>query len=519
MNENYDDGQLSFLSYWDKHKACLANQRNWSCEGNCPDHPECLRHCLYPDKRIADGGTLHNYDRHMNLVGFHLGTKPISDLTFADICRAISAVRTKKNYSSSTAGGIASTIRVIFDFAAARGDAYNITKFSRAGKESSDLMVILGSDHPPSYIRNELRKERERLADTVKSLTAWQLKKLTSLLWDCVEEDGRYALIYLMLYAGLRPAEGRALCWKDVTPFVDHCDRELINIYKIRDGRGVIKHTAKTENGFRRIPVHIELQAFLDRRRAFVQKHYPGPIDDLPICCYRNDFARPCRDYEVAQLAQELFSEKLSMDASCMYSYWVLKLSEEYDGDHEEDAVQHLTLYVLRRNFWTWLQSSTLLSDTQKRLIMGHELPPGLKRKDFNNENMLWEICCKLDLCVISAELHREHLYLALSPDREVSFNDQGLCRIHLTPEALAKGLSLQMFLTAEEPGEAISVTALSPVRSIGGIRPEATVMGVPANTHKQGINCAYENWLAHLHPVKPKPKESKSERISSDEE
>lgn len=500
------DSRLPVGDYWDLHKLEIANYRGWDCKGDCGQKPQCLRSCQDREARTKAQGTLHDYDRYNHYVADQLGEKSISEISFMDVCEAIGAVRKSRKYSTATAAGIASAVRWVFEYAYAHGDADDVTGHTRGNSENGlDVLVLLGSDHPRDYIREALRKERDRLANITRSLTIWQQERLTSYLWEHIEEDGRYCLLVLMLYAGVRPAEGRALRWKDIVPFADHEDRALINVYRIRDTAGILQERTKSDNACRRIPAHIELRAFLAKRHAVVLRSQDGPIDELPVCCFANQFARPCRDFEAAALARQVFKQ-LQLKGRDLYAYQIERLAEQYDKDNtDKEQEKHLTLYVLRRNFWTWLQSSTRLNDEQKRLIMGHELDEGINRKDKNDENLLWEICCKMDSCVLSQRLHENHLTVPLDTQDSVSIIDQGLCRIHLTEEMLATGVDLNISVVTGEPGEEIRLKSLSSVRSIGGIKPKVRVFGVPPQNSGHGINCQVEVWQAHNKPARPR--------------
>lgn len=503
-NWHVDNSGMPFSDYWDRHKLEISNNRGWDCKGTCGEKPQCLRNCQKENVRTETMGTLHDYNRYNHYVATYL-TKPISEISFMEVCDAIGAVRRAHGYSASTAGGIASAVRRVFEFAHEHGDAADITDYTRGNPEVGlDILVLLGSDRSEDYIREELRKERERLANITKSLTIWQLEKLVSILWERIEEDGRYSLICLMLYAGVRPAEGRALRWKDIVSFLDHPEREIINVYNTRDGNGGIKSLLKSDNAYRRIPVHFELKALLEKRKKYVMEHADGPIDNLPICCFKNDFDRSCRDYEAAVLAQKVFN-CLRISQLDFYAYQVERLSEKFLNKNygKEDDDQHLTLYVLRRNYWTWLQSSTRLSDENKRLIMGHELPEGQTRKEKNDENRLWAILEQMDACVISKKLHKRQLVAKIDNKEPAYIVDQGVCLIHLSEETLATGSILCISATTEEAGDPIRLKALTPVRSVGGIVPNVHVVGVPPKLRK-GINCQFENWQAHQRPARP---------------
>ena len=301
------DRALKLGEYWDKHKLAIANQRRWDCKGECGNLPACLMTCRNLTRRLTEQGTLRDYDRYIRFVSRRIKNTPISEISLFELCRAIEEVRKEHQYSLATAGVIASALRRVFAYAAEYGDAADITEHTRSAVGSLDVMALLGGGRSDDFIRQALREERDKLAHKTMSLTPWQIKRLTKLLWERIELDGRYCLLCLMLYAGVRPAEGRALRWKDISPFIDHPEREIINIFHIRDAQGCLQQRAKTDNAYRRIPIHVELAKFLRKRREFVEMQTKSPIDELPICCYENEFDRPCRDYEAANLAKILF--------------------------------------------------------------------------------------------------------------------------------------------------------------------------------------------------------------------
>ena len=173
-----------------------------------------------------------------------------------------------------------------------------------------------------------------------------------------------------MLYAGLRPAECRALCWRDITPFLDDSSRHLINVHRTRDGKAMLQNRAKTRNAYRRIPVHIELEELLQMRSSYVQDRYNGDIGALPVCCMENQFGIPCKDYQVANKAEELFTRLNASDLLC--GCQIDAVLEQLDDGMLHEEGQHLTLYALRRNFWTWMASQysvVLLLDMGKKLL------------------------------------------------------------------------------------------------------------------------------------------------------
>ena len=171
-------------------------------------------------------------------------------------------------------------------------------------------------------------------------------------------------------------------------------------------------------------------------------------------------------------------------------------------GISEQD--QQLTLYVLRRNYWTWTESSTRLSDHDKRFLMGHEmdLDGRSQRSAYNDENRLWEMLQKMDRCVLSKELHQQNLYATPAKGQPIFIEDRGLVRIIITKDMLQSGGTLSINVTTTEAGDTIELKALSPIRKLGGLTVHTEVVSYPKTFASDvGINCEYENWLAHQAP------------------
>ena len=126
-------------------------------------------------------------------------------------------------------------------------------------------------------------------------------------------------------------------------------------------------------------------------------------------------------------------------------------------------------------------------------------------RKSSNDENRLWGICQKIDRCVLSKELHQQSLYATPVKDQPIFITDRGLVRINITKEMLMRGGTLSINVTTTEPGDAITIKSLSPIRKLGGLTVRAKVVSYPkVSVSDAGINCEYENWLAHQAPKRP---------------
>lgn len=520
---------MTIKEYLDEHIKEIANERGWDCkregcscdcrttcaaydsQGGADCRPTCRKSCLRRCEeaiRVHFCSRMRDYIRYIGELMPYM-SKDMTEVTFDDVTYALNQVRDRYGYAEATVRGIQSCVSVIFLFAEMHSGVYNIMKYVSYKGAKKDILSILTSGRSQKALYYELQEQREQHKYKTKSLTVEQLEKLTRILWNAIEDDGRYGMIALMLYAGIRPAEGRALVWGDVVPFIDYPDRWILNLYRTRDKDGTLKQYMKTSNAFRRVPVHCELMALLKKRRDFVLKANAGKdISHFPVCCFGNDFERPCRDFEVCQLADKIFSSDLKIKQEDMYIYMleaeIQKMSER-EGCAEKD--QQLTLYVLRRAFWTWCESLTSLTDFEKRYIMGHDM----KIEDhsvhsrYNNENLLWAICQKLDHCVLGKNLHENNLIFEPADNAVFQVENRGIVQIHLTREMLAKGGVLQCSVTTEEAGEAISLVSHSALRKYGKLIPSAEVFPVPVkNELPEGINCEYENWLAHSKYAKP---------------
>ena len=298
-----------------------------------------------------------------------------------------------------------------------------------------------------------------------------------------------------MLYAGVRPAEGRALRWRDIVPLLDHPEVSVINIYRIRNRAGHISKLPKTDNAFRRIPVHSELAQLLKTRLDYIKIKNPKHSDNDPICCFENNFSCPCKDFQAALKADEIFSQ-INISTEEMYGYALECALEQLNNSKKtNDVCRHLTLYALRRNFWTWLESLSGLADMEKRYVMGHEMIKDRKdiRKTYNDENLLYEIYQKMTRSIISFERHEELMTVKVDSSHPVCDQNAGIRKIVIPEELLRKGGTLTIFAVTTEPGDAL---ILASKRALP--RRETTVNEIPATHQWTRINCGFEEWLAH---------------------
>lgn len=524
---------LTLIEYWEKYRFAIADERGWECKREgCPSSRlGCSKSCANTQQREHVCGTLRTYTRYIHLLQESLGRKSICEISFGDIRNALEDAQGKTGWADETIRTIQSCLSIVFRFAETRGDACNILRYTSYRESQNkdtnvdDLLSLISSKKASAdVIQARLQNIREKHIHRTKSLTIWQLERLSQIIQDGMIKDGRYCALAIMLYTGVRPAEARALRWGDLVPFLDHPDHLLMRLYRTLDQKGRPKSTMKTTNAYRSIPVHFELAQLLNDRYQFVllqlgrgasslinRRPMDSEVAELPICCLGNNFRRYCRDYEVALLADHVFSQQLRLPQRDMYIYMLDNLIEQQTKRNKTspeiaEQNQQLTLYVLRRNFWTWLASSTRLSDFEKRYIMGHEmdLDGRSQRSKYNDENRLWTILQKMNRCVLGKELHQAQLYITPVKDQPTFIEDRGLVRFIITKEMLQSGGTLSINITMTEAGDGITIRSLSPVKKLGGLMVTAKIAPYPCVHISEGINCEYENWLAHQSPKRP---------------
>lgn len=492
------DCDMTFQEYWDKYSfPDLAVARGWEL--------------LKAPGNVMYCPTLDEYSKWVEKVSPYL-EKPISEITFYDLLRAIDKIRYTKRgggkYAVSSLGKVASIFWDVFRFASDRGHAANIMAFTRAGSRKKDqgdevsIEGILEGLTDPTASEAEffgrVRASMEGRPYHKRSLLPKQQAKLIRILSEKINSDGRYFALAILLYAGLRPAECRALCWKDIVPFFDHPDRHFLCLYRSRDSKGKIKNKMKTANAYRKIPVHIELEALLKRRLEFVKTACAGTDDYLewPVCCFGNDLKTPCRDYQLAALADEVL-EKLCLTAEDLAAYMADMLWDS-TFDEEKDSTTHLSLYVLRRNFWTWMQSLTQLTEMEKKCVMGHRMIINEKnlRPGYNNQEVLWEICKKMDKCTISLRMHNPLITHKVTKGDAESYENCGVLSIEVPPELQGKEGKVKIRATSECCGERIMLELLSGIRQLGKLKVTSALTHCPEGSHKvYGVNSEMDHY------------------------
>ena len=356
-----------------------------------------------------------------------------------------------------------------------------------------------------------------------RSLSFWQIKRLLVLVSKRLLEDGRCCAILLALFCGLRPAEIRFLRWRDLCRFSSHPTRRLAIIHNSRDGKGRKKDRVKSANGYRKIPIHFELELLLNQRFAYVVEKCrqsgvkEGAWLDYPICCLGNNFSAPCRDYQLRNFLKPFF-KNIKLSLADLAPYLVDQLAEDTELSGDDDQI--LELYVLRRTFWTLQNSCTQLSDFEKRYVMGHKIEVDRKdqRGTFNDEDKLWRICQKMDRCVYSRQLHEKALKASLTGSAPLLIENRGMLYLHIPRELLALGGELALDVITEERGDEVTLQICDSPRPYDRLNLKYETSPLPApQAYPSGINCERDIWEAHLDPKRSIPKQEEDAEITSD--
>lgn len=493
------DCDLSLVEYFEKHGSEIAKVRNWKYDNNSGTYK-----------------TLEVYTGYLEDLSRHLPDKSISTMTYVDFQRGIEKVKVDnssgKEYKDSTLKSFRSLLNDIYGYAQNRNDAYNIisyfmTKTSKNKPNITPIQEILDPTQPVDQILARARAALEGRPYLARSLKLTQQANLTRRLVENVNKDGRYCGLGMILYGGLRPAEARKILWGDLVPFLDHPERLLMYLYETRNAAGEIEDHMKTPNAYRKIPVHMELHRLLITRKRFVEEQLllqgsKLDINDLPVCCFKNEFHRPCRDYELSILGADVL-KSLAVTAEDLEGYLLDMTYNALKGKSKIDEDEaHLSLYVLRRNFWTWMQSSTQLSELERKYLMGHEMLEDEQdlRARYNDEDKLWVILQKMDKHLISFILRGSGNEITPASGMELSFANKGYLPLALTPEQLAAGGRFTIRITSEEVNDEVGIISTtdlsklydSPIEVIGEIR------NFPSeNTKPEGINCEFDDYQA----------------------
>ncbi len=492
------DKELSLIAYWEKFREEIKKLRNW-----CND-------------------TFLDYDQLLKTIANILGYKAIGCIVANDIGKALEWVQNSKSgggkYSEATMQKFRAVLWDLFLFAANRGDATNVMKYFHAPRLSSseyknDMDLIADFFNPDAdltKVRAQMQNLRDRKPYLMRSLSIEKRLLLVGRIIKHIEKDGRYVCLAIMLFTGLRPAEARAICWEDIHPFVDRSDAFYLTVDKILNKKGEVLEKTKTGNGYRRVPIHIELLNVLNRRRAYIQKK-TGKEPTGYICCKDDHLGEPVWDYELASVGDQVMNKELLGEEIIIGC--ALDMCDELSGNTQEekdsDVFDHFTLYVLRRNFMTWMEAETELDEMEKNYLMGHSMVDNEKdmRPEYNSEDKLLAMLDKMNRFAIRKEDHFDLVTRKLTADSVVFGTGNGINRLEISAEDCKDGATVEISAHLEEPNDAIMLYSLRPTRNTYGmitVDSVTTEEHIVSRPHKE-INLQFDNWCAITNAKKRK--------------
>lgn len=455
---------MSLKEYWGKHCTFIAKDRHWAIqEGDQYSSKTCT--------------TLRQYDDYIKKVAGHLDMS-ISEITPASILRAVAEVAKECKYQEATVKTIISSLRDVFSYAATCGHAYNILPKSYAGDKPTNLTTLMMQRILAPAAANAEPKE---LSDSCpRALTIGQQGRLALYAAEHVLEDGCFSGILISLYTGMRPAECRGLRWNDFRSFPDHPGRHYLKIDEILNDKLEYSKQVKTKNALRCVPVHIEIESALQKRREFVQQSMGAnkDIGELPIVCSENDFKNPCRGPDYSNFAFKLLKE--FGVSSEQLGFFLL---DEPDNFTPSDS--HPPMRILRRNFATVIQACTDMSLEEKEYIFGHRISgkDGAKKRIEYSRNMdrLWRIAQKLDKAPFCKKLYELHFPQIIVGDSSVTQEGRGQGMIRIPWESAVYGQKLHLHFEGG-PNTSVSVSTPNAVRPFGGLPVEVKMADAPVS-------------------------------------
>ena len=275
---------------------------------------------------------------------------------------------------------------------------------------------------------------------------------------------------------------------------IDGHEEYFASLCRTLDPQGRPKDTMKTDNAYRGLPIHNELLHILKRRWDVIQRS-ANASSPTYICCYKNNFAQPCTQAQLAIFAKDVLTSIVDEDTLQMN---VLEAAlDDITNPTGESSYESFTLYVLRRNFWTWMLGQTELDNLEKRYLMGHEmLVEGVNvRGTYNNPEALWRMAQKMNQFGIDPSLHTEKVTIELDAEKPTGGRtDTGIVNISVP----SNGGTLIIQATSLNPSDPIHLSMRTPPSTVAQISGEYTLTDMPASIPlKSSINLERDNWIA----------------------
>lgn len=517
-------GEMTIAEYWRKYGLAIANKSGFQCDGggsNGCKKEGCLRNCTNDVMRKNRCRTYKSYERDLNSLSEYLTCK-IEDITEIAVKDALSQTlknggKRVKTYSDQTGNHFLTALKTTLAFAYNEQHInYDMSKILPKSMKATHATTRNRSTNPLKYFKSIGAHEASKLAETyrnklparARSMTAWQNEELIRHIRNGMRKTGMAIGLAMMRYGGFRPAEVRALTWKDLKEIRNHPGTYYLVVKDSVNERGISKGRVKQKDSVRPVPVHMELALLLMKRKDYVQKRCNGKkIDDYPICCHSNDFSAPCTVDDFSKYARSTL-DSLKLDQRELLMYQIFSAEEKYEDNAVEAELykpENLCLYVLRKAYCSDLQSKTQLTREQIAYNMGHAFRrDGKDLRQPLNEDTLWEIACKQNSFIVSRELHRKAQAQTLGKDKTALFSNRGIVELTLGEDLLSQGGTVTIDVRAVEAGDDLMFhSELLEDTEYCTVKVER-LMDYPAQDRvPEGINMEWATYHAHVNPQK----------------
>ena len=451
---------MSLIDYWNHHKSDIAEKRGWKA-------------AVLRGKSILDAYS-SKMEQMARLFPETFVNKSFTKVSLRELLAIVDNMRKSDNSRYAQASKV-SYLVVLHDlFWFANNSGHAVDPFaclqSRGSRGSSsklgEIRQVVEKIGRGDFSRNEsidklrsvLQHKRIR-----RSMSPVEIQRFLRLVQNGIRDDGRYLGLALIFYLGSRPGETRALRWEDIIYWQDgrrfYCISDALGVSTDANGK------TKTDNGFRKVPEHCELRALVDERYEFITAQ-TGQEPTGYICCPGNDFGKPCTYYDFASFADKQVFSMLDSDYKCGMAaeFMLAQLTDTHDRDCEDT----LTLYCLRHTFYTWLATSTPLSEMERAYLMGHEMIDNNRdiRSRFNDNDLLARIGDDMDRFVCLPDYH---------PDKRITLGPDGVGNVHAVGDtgiqeyylSLSKGdtAEIEIELSSDHAGTETVLKALSPIK------------------------------------------------------
>lgn len=250
------------------------------------------------------------------------------------------------------------------------------------------------------YAIPELKEETELIEkEYVRLRKSFSIRE-ELMIYDRIMKDPEQPTVNfglaLMFCLGLRNNEACGADFGDIRPF--DCDPKFSALWvhkSTEKGSNIQRHSGKTSNSPRIIPLPSKLKELLQKRRKLLEERLGVSVEALPIVGLGNSYDERCSAPILTKAGTQLLKDvKLDQEMLALIDRDLRAPGRTEEGFIEKDA----TAYLFRRNLGTHLYLLGLES-SEIEYIIGHNIEDDNdERNYFRNEELLYPIARKMSL-------------------------------------------------------------------------------------------------------------------------